>query len=148
MNCLTLEKKTSALRLGSVGTARSFRLRLNTYSSSIQPVRTESSAQPSCHALAPSAAVAWRLRNIPTDCPSTIHSKERWLRDLGDPAPVGRGLVVGADRAGHGLFLEIGDRGKGDPGRGGCHSRAPGCLFASEAPTIEAVASPSLEGTA
>ena len=38
-----------------------------------------------------------------------------------DPAPVGRGLVVGADRAGLRLFLEN----VGDPGRGRVHSRTP-----------------------
>lgn len=44
-----------------------------------------------------------------------------------DPAPVMRGLVVGAARAGHGLFLERWEKRKGDPGRFGRHSRAPGC---------------------
>ena len=58
-NCPDRETGAMALRLDSVDTARSSQLRLNTYSGSVQPVWSNSSAWPSCRTLAP-----FRLRMI------------------------------------------------------------------------------------
>ena len=102
--------------MGSVVTARSLRLRLNTYSSSIQPGRNRSSAGPSCQVLAHFGCGAWRLRNIHAGFPPTIHSRGRWLRDLGGSRSSGRGTCRrgGSSRAWP-LSRKSGEKGKVTP---------------------------------
>lgn len=124
-NCLSLEKEASALRLDSVGTDRSSRLRLNTYSSSVRPVRGFRAAI--CRILAPWGCGTRRLRNRHAGFPPTIHSRGRWLRDLGGSRSSDAGTCRrgGSSRAWP-LSRKMG-KWKGDPGRVGRHSRAPGC---------------------
>ena len=116
--------------MGSVVTARSLRLRLNTYSSSIQPGRNRSSAGPSCQVLAHFGCGAWRLRNIHAGFPPTIHSRGRWLRDLGGSRSSGRGTCRrgGSSRAWP-LSRKSGEKGKVTPDAS--------ALFASEASAID-----------
>jgi len=91
-----------ALRLISVDTARSWRLRLNTYSGSVVSWSAREhllTFQPISRARV--ATEQWRPRNRHTVHPSRVHARMSWLSDLRDHSPVVGGHVVGADRAGH-----------------------------------------------
>lgn len=135
-NCLSLEKEASALRLDSVGTDRSSRLRLNTYSSSVRPVRGFRAAI--CRILAPWGCGTRRLRNRHAGFPPTIHSRGRWLRDLrgsrsSDAGTCRRG---GSSRAWP-LSRKMGKKGKVTPDASAAIQERQAALFASEAPSIE-----------
>lgn len=135
-NCLSLEKEASALRLDSVGTDRSSRLRLNTYSSSVRPVRGFRAAI--CRILAPWGCGTRRLRNRHAGFPPTIHSRGRWLRDLGGSRSSDAGTCRrgGSSRAWP-LSRKMGKKGKVTPDASAAIQERQAALFASEAPSIE-----------
>lgn len=139
-NCLSLEKDAIALRLDSVGRDRSSRLRPNTYSSSVGGTAETDSARPFCRVLAPWGCGAWRLRNIHRDCPPTIHSRGRWLRDLGGSRSSDSGTCRrgGSSRAWP-LSRKMGKKGKVTPDASAAIQERQAALSASGAPSIESM---------
>ncbi len=121
-----VETVVMALRLISVVTVRSQRLRPNTYSGSIPfPFRRVSARGNVSRVLAHEGCGMRRPRNKHRVIPSKVHARCRWLSALVERSPVFGGLVVGADRAWHhGRCLK--SRVMVTPEDGEVHSRTSG----------------------
>lgn len=114
--------------MDSVATARNSRLRLNTYSSSVRPVRNGSSAPAFCRILAPFKRGTRRLRNIHAGFPPTIQARTKMAAGSRRiPLQWDGDLSSGRIEPGRASFSKGWAKGSGDPGRVGLHSRAPGC---------------------